>query len=150
MQVKEEKNPAVPRAETAAPSADSDVEADTLHSIRSEATRALAEAHKRLDNAGIPPAQYTVCDDPTCQSLVGHRVSVLVAERDALIKTLEGRAAEELKMLAEVAAENDALREALKEMVVQFEGHLCSPSLGCSKCAALDTANALFLSLLKL
>ena len=55
----------------------------------STATLALNEAHKRLDEAGIPPAQYTVCDDPTCQSLVGHRIQALVAQRDALAEALK-------------------------------------------------------------
>lgn len=48
----------------------------------STATLALNEAHRRLDDAGIPPAQYTVCDDPSCQSLVGHRIQTLRNQRD--------------------------------------------------------------------
>lgn len=49
-----------------------------------DATRALAEGHKRLNEAGVPPASYTVCDDPSCQSLIGHRIQSLAAERDTL------------------------------------------------------------------
>lgn len=50
----------------------------------SDAIRALAEGHRRLDQAKVPPAQYTVCDDSTCQSLIGHRIQSLAAERDKL------------------------------------------------------------------
>jgi hypothetical protein len=71
--------------------------ADIVHSLRArnveleDAAKALKEAHMRLDQAGIPSAAHTVCDDPVCQSQVGHRihalaerVSQLEAERDAL------------------------------------------------------------------
>ena len=44
----------------------------------------LQEAHARLDRAGVPKADGHVCDDPTCETKLGHRLKVLIAERDEL------------------------------------------------------------------
>lgn len=50
--------------------------------------RAIAEAHARLDAAGVPSADGVTCDDPNCNSKLGHRITVLVAEREGLRQSL--------------------------------------------------------------
>ena len=44
----------------------------------------LSEAHGRLNAAGVPDAGHVVCNDPGCQTQVGHRLKLLIAERDSL------------------------------------------------------------------
>jgi hypothetical protein len=49
----------------------------------------IREAHERLDRAGVPKAEGHVCDDPTCETKLGHRIKLLIAERDELRKLLD-------------------------------------------------------------
>lgn len=60
-----------------------------MHQAYEGASAALAEAHHRLDIAGIPSAKGVVCDDPTCQSHIGHRVHGLVADNARLREALK-------------------------------------------------------------
>lgn len=48
------------------------------------AERVIAEAHARLDAAKVPSCHGACCTDPTCHTRLGHRIKLLVAERDAL------------------------------------------------------------------
>lgn len=54
--------------------------------IRRERDGVFAEAHRRLDEAGVPSAENTVCNEPGCNSQIGHRIRTLVAGRDKLQK----------------------------------------------------------------
>lgn len=57
----------------------------TSRSLPSEiANRVIAESHARLDAANVPSALGGWCTDPTCQTRLGHRIKLLVADRDAL------------------------------------------------------------------
>lgn len=80
----------------------------------SEATRALAEGHRRLDAAKVPPASNTVCDDPTCQSLIGHRIQTLVAERDALLSRNESLVRVLARVIDDLPSRRDWLDPALE------------------------------------
>lgn len=82
-----------------------------------EATKALAEAHRRLDAAGVTHAQNTVCDDPTCQSLVGHRIQTLVAERDEL--KAENARLREIGL--DLVDERERLKEHIRDLNADFE-----------------------------
>lgn len=44
---------------------------------------AVKEAHKRLDDAGVPKAAGLACDAVDCNTALGHRVKLLIQERDA-------------------------------------------------------------------
>jgi hypothetical protein len=50
--------------------------------------QSVTEAHARLDAAGVPSADGVTCDDPNCNSKLGHRITVLLAERDGLRQSL--------------------------------------------------------------
>lgn len=62
-------------------------------SIEAEGRRARAErdgfcavivgAHELLDKAGVSTAHNSVCIDPDCHSMLGHRIRALVNSRDA-------------------------------------------------------------------
>lgn len=49
----------------------------------------LQEAHARLDRAGVPKADGHRCDDPKCETKLGHRIKILLAERDELRRLLD-------------------------------------------------------------
>lgn len=53
------------------------------------AERVIAEAHARLDSATVPSCHGACCTDPTCNTRLGHRIKLLVAERDALRQDLQ-------------------------------------------------------------
>lgn len=59
------------------------------HTHRSDDAQALLgtviqEVHDRLDRAGVPIVDGLACNDATCNSKLGHRVKLLIAERDHL------------------------------------------------------------------
>jgi len=49
----------------------------------------LDDANQVLDAAGVPRAVWTLCNNPACQTKVGHRVRALTAERDELTTDLK-------------------------------------------------------------
>lgn len=51
---------------------------------RNDYSMAVEDAHKALDAAGVPSAEGARCDDPECQTKLGHRVRAVIAERDRL------------------------------------------------------------------
>lgn len=67
----------------------------------------LTEVHQRLNDAGVPSAQGAICDDPACRSNLGHRVKVLIEERDQL---KEERARLSAAFLTMRAAQDEAAK----------------------------------------
>ena len=59
--------------------------ADDIDSIQ----KLVDEAHKLLDGAGVPEASGVACDDPECQTRLGHRLRTLIYERDTLRNLLD-------------------------------------------------------------
>lgn len=53
------------------------------HTHRSnDAQAVIQEVHDRLDLAGVPRVEGRMCNDTTCNSKLGHRVKLLIAERE--------------------------------------------------------------------
>lgn len=52
--------------------------------LRADRDAIVEEAHRRLDEAGVPSALGATCDDPACQTQIGHRIKVLGQELGAL------------------------------------------------------------------
>jgi len=55
---------------------------------RDDKAAACADAHSALTEAGIPDANVVPCDEPRCNTELGHRVRVLVNQRDEARRAL--------------------------------------------------------------
>jgi hypothetical protein len=64
-------------------------ERDRANSLE-DVKRAVEEGRKRLDAAGVPKAGWTVCDDHSCQSQIGHRIRVLHLQMEDWRKCSDG------------------------------------------------------------
>lgn len=84
-----------------------DVEIARLSYEHERFEAALKEAHGRLDAAEVVTVHRFPCADPTCQTRIGHRVKILIAERDQLLSLLSSSRA---AFLALRAAEDEAAR----------------------------------------
>lgn len=73
--------------------------------------RAVKEAHARLDVAGIPKAEGHACDDPNCNTLLGHRVATLVGQ--LTVARVERDKANEPRLSDDSVALLRKLREAI-------------------------------------
>jgi hypothetical protein len=97
----------------------------------------VAEAHRRLDEAGIPKAEHAPCSDPACETLLGHRVKLLIERYSAVAVDLSNQIRETLASLRLVADPKASEARPIVHEPIRTEAG--DPAHGCEGCDGEDT-----------